>query len=391
MESVASRAAAGFGLLFGTQTFPVMLGQVSLLHSAWFWGYNVAIFGGLFLAVFASIVKRFVKPVNAWVALAYLVAMATWPLAYLDGEAAALERPWLWFMCTVATAAAVIAFSRWVATLYVFAAPLVYGIIRLTSSGGRAPWEMAALDVVYAILLGGVVLVIVTMLKDAAASMDAAQSTAIARYSHAVRQHATEVERVRVDSIVHDSVLTTLISAARAFSPEALELSATMAKNAIGHLRAAAETTPDDESLVSVEKLAHRITEAASTLEVAFTARVIGVGAGAVHSQVAEALYSATVQTMVNSIQHAGRSKETERWVRIAGVGTDGLDIEIGDSGTGFSVEEVPAERLGLRVSITERVTNAGGSVRITSVEGEGTVVNIRWPGQEPVESGVAP
>ena len=81
--------------------------------------------------------------------------------------------------------------------------------------------------------------------------MDAAQATALDRYSHAVRQHALEVERVQVDSIVHDSVLTTLLSAARAYTPEAKELAARMAGAAIGHLRDAALVSPDDSSTVS--------------------------------------------------------------------------------------------------------------------------------------------
>ena len=55
MEVVASRSVAFFGLLFGAQTFPVMLGQVAQLQTAWFWGYNVAILGGLLLSVVASL------------------------------------------------------------------------------------------------------------------------------------------------------------------------------------------------------------------------------------------------------------------------------------------------------------------------------------------------
>src|SRR5690606_11125798 len=145
-----------------------------------------------------------------------------------------------------------------------------------------------------------------------------------------------EVERVQVDSIVHDSVLTTLISAARAYSPEAMALSATMAQNAIGHLSAAAAATPDDESLVSVESVADRIAGVATTLAAPFTTRIMGVGAGTVNFQVAEALYSAAVQAMVNSVHHAGDGDDVERWLRITGVGAEGLDIEIGDRGIGF-------------------------------------------------------
>ena len=386
VEVVASRSVALAGLLFAAQTFPVMLGQAALLHTSWLWAYNVIVFGGLLLGFVASLLRRFVRVANTFIAVGYLVAMATWPLAYLDPEAIAKERPWLWFLCTISTAAAAIAFSRYWAALYLVLAPSVYGIIRLTPSGGAASWDLAALDTMYAMLLGGAVLVIVTMMRDAAVSVDTAQATALARYAHAVRQHATEVERVHVDSIVHDSVLTTLISAARAFSPEAMALSATMASDAIGHLTAAAETTPDDESLVSVEDVANRIANTATTLSADFTTRVIDAGAGTVNARVAEALYSAAVQAMVNSLQHAGSTGTVKRWMHITGVDTDGLDIEVGDTGVGFDIDAVPAGRLGLCISIVDRVANVGGCAKIVSRPGEGTVVSIRWPEADVVD-----
>jgi signal transduction histidine kinase len=383
MEVVASRSVAFFGLLFGAQTFPIMLGQIGQLQTPWFWGYNIAVFGGLVLSVIASLARRSVRGVNIWIAAAYFLSIVTWPLAVVDPTATASERPWLWFLCTVATAAAAVALSTWAATVYLVLAPSAYGVIRLTPSGGGAPPDLAALDTVYAIMLGGAVLMIITLLRGAATAVDAAQSTALARYSHAIRHHATEVERVQVDSIVHDSVLTTLISAARAYSPEAMALSSEMASNAIGHLREAAAASPDDESMIGVEQLAERITEAAATLSAPFVTHTMGVGAGTVAVQVAEALYSASVQAMVNSMQHAGNADSVERWLRITGVGADGLDVEIGDNGKGFDPMDVPEERLGLRISIIERVANAGGRAEVTSRPGEGTVITIRWPDSE--------
>lgn len=390
VEVVASRSVAFGGLLFAAQTFPVMLGQIPLLQPSWSWFYNAIIFGGLLLGFMASIFRRFVRSANTVIAAAFLVAMATWPLAVLDPDAVEGERPWLWFLCTIATAAAAMAFTRWWAAVYLLVTPAVYGIVRLTPSGGAAPWDLAALDTVYAILLGGAVLVIVTLLRDAAASSDAAQATALARYAHAVRQHATEVERVQVDSLVHDSVLTTLISAARAFSPEAMALSARMARDAIGHLEAAA-TTPDAESLVlvRVEEVAERIAQAAAALSSSFTIRVADVGAGTVSSRVAEALQYAATQAMTNSLQHAGSSETIRRWLRVVGVGADGLDIEIGDTGAGFEVDAVPPGRIGLRISIVERVTNAGGEAIVVSHPGEGAVVQLRWPAPGPLGEGV--
>jgi hypothetical protein len=43
----------------------------------------------------------------------------------------------------------------------------------------------------------------------------------------------------------------------------------------------------------------------------------------------------------------------------------------------------VPTERLGVRVSIIERVAGAGGSARIDSTRGSGTIVTVRWPAPE--------
>lgn len=383
IEAVASRSVAFFGLLFGAQTFPVMLGQVTQLQTAWFWGYNIVIFGGLLLAVGAALAQRLVRTANIFLPAAYLVAVATWPLAVIDATAVAKERPWLWFLCTVATASATIALSTWGATVYLVVAPVLYGVIRLTPSGGGASWDLAALDTVYAILLGGAVLMIIALLRGAAASLDAAQATALARYSHAVRQHATEVERVQVDSIVHDSVLTTLLTAARAYAPDAMALSAVMAGNAIGHLKDAAASSPDDESTVGLNQLAGRISGAAATLSAPFTVHTMGIGIGSVPVQVAEALYSAAVQAMVNSLQHAGAAALVSRWLTISGEGQYGLNIEIGDTGVGFDVEAVPTERLGLRVSILERVASAGGHVDVAAHPGDGTVINISWPDLE--------
>ena len=132
-------------------------------------------------------------------------------------------------------------------------------MIRVTPAGGQVTLTQAVLDSVYAIILGGVITIITTILRNAATAVDRAQQTALERYSHAVRQHAIEAERVQVDAIVHDSVLTTFLSAARAFTPEAKELAATMAGNAIGHLRDAVASTPDSDASVRVAVLASRI------------------------------------------------------------------------------------------------------------------------------------
>jgi hypothetical protein len=380
IETVASRSIAIFSVVFGAQTFPILLGQYSQTRPEWALVIAVAIYGSILLLLVASFTKRFVRLAGCAVAFSWLVAMATWSLTATPSLVATNDRPWLWYLCTVATAAAALALKPAAATVYLFAAPVAYGLTRMTAAGGARGIGPAAFDTVYAIILGGAVLILITLLRQAAASVDAAQATALDRYAHAVRQHATEVERVQVDSIVHDSVLTTFLSAAAADTPESKELATRMAKNAMGHLKAAAAATPDDDTTMTTSQLSHRIMGATATLSAPFELRTRDIGRGMIPVYVAEAVYSASVQAMVNSLQHAGQGPEVTRWLSIRGKQHGGIHIDIGDTGSGFDLDNVPTERLGLRVSIMERVASAGGVVEIDSAVGQGTVISIQWP-----------
>jgi len=387
IEGLASRLVAVFGIVFGLQTLPVVLSQIGASHPVWAWVVVPALYGSIVVAFIAAMAQRAIIAMNATIAVIFLVALATWPLAIITPTDNQLDRYWLYFLITVATATATIAFSLPVATAYLFAAPIAYGLIRITPQGGNATPLEATLEAVYSILIGGAVVLIITLLRAAAAAVDIAQSAALDRYSLAVHAHATEIERVQVDSIVHDSVLTTLLSAARAYSPEAKRIASTMASNAIGHLREAALVTPDDSGTVRLGAVLRRITEAASSMSAPFELRTRDVSTQSMPLQAAEAVYSAAVQAMVNSLQHAGQDPRVSRWVAVRGALPSGIEVEVGDTGAGFSFVDLPAERMGLRVSIVERVTNAGGAVEIDSAVDEGTVISIRWP-RSPAELG---
>ncbi|NYF11574.1 signal transduction histidine kinase [Leifsonia sp. AK011] len=379
VEKVISRSVAVFGLVFGAQTVPWLMGQLDEAYPIWLWIVVPVLFGLLIFVVIMSFAQVWVRKAHGTFAITYFVVLVSWPLAVLPGADIFGGIHWLNYLITVATAMAAIAFTWRIATGYLVLTSVIYSTIRATPVGGNAGWELAVLEGMYALILGGAVLIIVTMLRQAASSVDAAQATALERYSHAVRQHATEVERVQVDSIVHDSVLTTLISAARAYTPQAKELAATMAGNAIGHLRDAAGASPEDDTTVRFTTLVDRITEAASSLSSPWELRVRSIGTASLPVQSADAIYAATVQAMVNSLQHAGEGNVT-RWVAIRGVRPGGIEVVIADTGAGFRLADIPTERLGVRVSIIERVANAEGRAVIQSAPGEGTIITIRWP-----------
>lgn len=380
VESVISRAVAVFGIVFGAQTVPVLLGQIDQANTAWVVLSVAVVFTSLIVAFVASIIQRGVRVAHGMASIVYLAALITWPFAVIDPAMVTSENHWLYLLLTVGTATAAIAFPTGIATLYLAVVPVIYGIIRLTPAGGSIDPLKDIFDVVYSFILGGAIIIIARMLRQAASNVDTAQAAALDRYGHAVRQHATEVERVEVDAIVHDSVLTTLLTAARAYTPEAMALSAHNAGNAIEHLRAAAMVEPDDGTTVRLTDVAQRIREAAAAMTPALVIEVADVGSRSMPVQAAEAVYSAAVQAMVNSFQHAGREDGVERWLAIGAASRNGIEVQVGDTGVGFDLDSVPTERLGVRVSIIERVAGAGGSARIDSTRGSGTIVTVRWP-----------
>ena len=379
VENVFARSVAVFGLVFGAQTIPWMLGQLDEAYPLWLWIVVPSLFGMLVVVLITSFAKVWVKPAQGLFAILYLAALITWPLTVLPGAEIFSGIHWLNYLITVATAMAAIAFRPLIATIYLFLCPTIYVLFRATPIVGGAPPLLALFEGIYAVILGGAIIIILTMLRQAASSVDNAQATALDRYAHAVRQHATEVERVQVDSIVHDSVLTTLISAARAFTPQAQHLAATMATNTIGYLRDAAAASPDDGSMVRLTSLAERITETVNGYSGVFELRARSVGTRSIPAQAAEALYSAAAQAMVNSSRHAGDTGVT-RWVAFRSVAPGGIEIIVGDTGRGFSVADIPEERIGVRISIIERLANAGGRAVIQSAPDEGTLVSLRWP-----------
>ncbi|MFP7834065.1 sensor histidine kinase [Marisediminicola sp. LYQ134] len=383
IETVIARSSGVFGLAFGAQTLPTVFEQAGQTLVEWSAPMTTLVFGSLVFAGVASALKRWIVPANVIVVVAWFAAMISWPLSLSDPSAPVDGRPWPWFLCTVATAAAAVAWPVWASTATLFIAPLTYGVVRLSPAGGETDVDLVALDIVYAVLLGGAVLIIITLLRQAAAAVDLAQSLALERYSTAIGQHATEVERVRVDAIVHDSVLTTLLASARAVTADSQRLSARMALNAMGYVREAATSSPSTTETVSLAELARRISDEVVALGAEFEVRSppgAGESDGGIPGDVAEAVYSAAVQSMVNSVQHAGTRPDVARWVSVGRSLSCPLVIEVGDTGDGFVFDEVPTARIGLRVSIIERVANAGGKVDVDSAPGEGTVVTIRWP-----------
>ncbi len=184
VESAVSRSAAGFGIAFFLQTTPTMLAQLSTTLPAWNAVFVGGLLASLLFTVVAAVMRRWVRIAHTSFAAVYLIALISWPFAVLDPASATADSSWLYGLMTVATAMAAIGLEvRW-ASLYLVLIPLIYAIIRLTPAGGDVGPSRAALDSVFALILGGVITIIFTMLRTAADKVERAVQTPLEPSSH---------------------------------------------------------------------------------------------------------------------------------------------------------------------------------------------------------------
>jgi signal transduction histidine kinase/phage shock protein PspC (stress-responsive transcriptional regulator) len=88
------------------------------------------------------------------------------------------------------------------------------------------------------------------------------------------------------------------------------------------------------------------------------------------------AFCAATREALVNAAKHSGAASAdlyTE-------VGPDRVSVFVRDRGTGFDPSSVPADRRGLRDSVSGRLARLGGTAEIRSAPGEGTEVELVLP-----------
>ncbi|MBF4577569.1 sensor histidine kinase [Frondihabitans sp. VKM Ac-2883] len=222
-------------------------------------------------------------------------------------------------------------------------------------------------------LLAVALIVGVRALRRRADKADTAEQQAQLLFEDQQRLLATEAERVRTDALLHDTVLAAFLAAAGNHAPER---ATSMARAALDLVSSTSNDPGTQPGSVSVGAFFF-----APSAELApFRGMVtfdLAFGTLEVPSEVADALMSATVQALTNSAKHAGAA--ATRSVTGTRLKDGGIHITVSDNGAGFDLDQVPEERLGVRVSILERVQHIGGTAHIRSAPGKGTTVTLNW------------
>ena len=352
-------------------------GQLAFLNSTVFF-----VSAGLFVAaVIGVLVSAWFIPLatNFWlrsVALVALALIATWPLHFdLMQTTPAGFQPWIWWPLGISAVAAGTTFRFGVGIIYLAFMTISWPILKVSGFGGSGQLLLGLQEALHLFVFSAVLIALVLALRWEAGKTDSANQLAIASAVESARVDAAGIERSRLDALVHDSVLTTLLVAAQAETDQQRSLAAKSATDAIARLKSA-RSEEFASTQITLASFFHALELRINQVTPEFKVSLSRMSDLPISSQIAVALTEATLQAVDNSLKHAG--KATERVVRLKGE-KSGLKIVISDDGKGFRPSQVAKDRIGISSSIVSRTTNAGGRVFINSSPGSGTNVVIEW------------
>lgn len=315
-------------------------------------------------------------------ALLILAGFLVWHLG-LVGDASQVEsRPWSNGIAPIGVALASVAARPLAAMLYNVSFGAVLALVPAMNSGNTRGWFDAAQDALLCVALGAVIIALMTALRTAASASDDAALRAVATFGDAARAEAIRVERSRLDALIHDSVMATLIVAAQSRAQEIVDAARRAASGALDELDEMMSAREDDTTSISRQEFLNRLTAATARYEPTLTHHTKGpapleslpVGAS-------RAVIQATTEAVRNSSLHSrnGPATVTVTFERLNTSTSAEIVVEIRDGGPGFNLSDVSPRRFGVRVSIIQRMRDAHGQAHVVSSPQHGTTVRLSW------------
>ena len=285
-------------------------------------------------------------------------------------------KPWIWWGLGFGIMSFGL-FTHWVlGGFYLTAVSIIWSLLHASEIGGQVLLQDSLQDAGYLFLFGGSIIGMINLVRRGAEKADQANSAAIDSAIDQARTDAIERERQRLDALIHDRVLNTLLLAAKASNKSERDSAAALASQAISSLREAME---EPRTIPSVTPLGlfRALRKAAVQLLPQIEVKTLAGGSEQIPAAEARAITEATLQAIDNAARHSGADKFE---LILDSPDTGVIEIVVSDNGTGFRPERIPRDRIGLRTSVLERLRAIGGQASIDSSLGRGTRVRLRWP-----------
>lgn len=376
INRVIAHAFAASAVAFGATSVFAAFSDTATTRAPWWLALRLSLFAGLALGALTGAMIRHLRAGTVGVAVAFLAVLFAWPFTMPQISTVHTQTPWVWGLCNLATAAAAIGMPDVAAAGYVLVVSVAWTLIRMTPSGGRAGIGLALQDGGYTFILGLALLTVIISLQLAAERVDEIQRSAAARYLVITKEHETEKERAAVDALLHDSVMTTLLTAFRAKTMQDQALLTRMSRHSLDVIADYAASTHDTGDTVTAAQIRARFVRLQEEIVTPMELTVEGPDDHSIPAQVTDALFAATGQALINSVQHAGPDV-SHRTVTATWTATS-VQVVVADDGVGFN-PDTPTGRLGVSGSIIGRLNAIGGTATIDSAPGHGTRITMTW------------
>jgi len=378
IASLSAKVLSVASLLIAAEMFYNFLStQSHFLNPFWGWFFmglvltsEIAMFIGAWFVDYAKLTGTIFAVVVG-------LTMCTWGLQLLGTQSVwQSETPWIYEALGVSGIAAAISMPTALAVAYQVAIPLGWVILRESTTASQFErWE-SAYGAIYVFLFSISVSALIWLLRSSARNTDIASQKAAEAAAESARVDAIERERHRIDALVHDQVLTTLLLASAAKTQKEATQVKELAAGAIEKLISFSSLQVTDESPITVSSLFEALKKTAQAQVPDLEIDLGPTSDLEVPGEVAAAISEATIQALTNSVQHAGRGVRRELLLRNH---TEGVKVVVIDNGKGFRESRVPKHRLGIQLSMRRRMAEVGGSVRINSKPNEGCTVILQW------------
>jgi signal transduction histidine kinase len=375
------RMMAGYNVISWLPSVPYA--RAELVRAQWWW---VAVFctglvGTTVLMVIRAARTQSVRAPAVAYALLTLGAVATAPWGLPEVPTA--REPWIWWLIGPSVVCAAIWAGLAWGTAYGAVVGFCFAVFRTTSAGGSADLRTAISQGLFAPAAAlAIAAVALGMLKAARRADDLAQA-AYAREAAAAMDRALAAEREDLDRLVHDDVLTTLTAAAHVQDGVAVEATKSLASATLVKLDELCSKAETDGAvrLSGLVQLAQTSALQVSPAVLFGAALPESLDGEKLPAAAAEALLASTREALRNAVRHARARHVAVNWSAIREGPQLRVSSRVEDDGAGFDIGSVPADRLGLRLSMAERMRDAGGTCSVSSEPGVGTTVELAWTG----------
>ena len=394
-ELVLARSIGLFSLLLIFLALPDLLQNTGQPQPA---GY-VAFILAIPACTLATMVPRDRSNVRRFfagaVAVLLLAGFLLWHLGVVGDGASPEARPWSWGIAGAGVGMAGVAGNiRWSGTYGVVFSVLVF-LVPAMPAGSHRSWYNSWQDALLTLVMTAVIAAPIWALRRAVLESDRAAEAAVTSFAEGARADAVAVERLRLDALTHDIIMSTLTVAAQARVPEVQTAARMAAVDALEQLRAMKnDGDASDHGDLTIQSWLAGLGAATATYgAVLIVPEPLHACPKTVPAASARSIRQAATEAVRNSSKYApGSSTTVTVTFTEPGGGRQGITVEITDHGPGFEVTQTLPERLGVRVSIIERMRDAGGCATLVSEPGHGTTVRLTWSpltqGPQPQRSG---